>query len=264
MRGAAAAFPSIDRREIIMNIFQACYFGPTPADAAILDRRSGPRARHRESGHGRVRFTARAGLLAMRGLADESRAASLRADELWEEVGAAPALRLAIRQPVGEAERFLGRPEVADAIFREMAEQYAASGETGFNSTISALLALSLCDQAKFDEAEVYAARSRRLAAEDDFASQAGWRMTQAQVLLDRGDVGAALALADEAVAINGATDYPNWGGEGYEIRGTILLAAGRVPEARGAISEALARYERKGTVPWAERARLRLEALGV
>ena len=54
-----------------------------------------------------------------------------------------------------------------------------------------------------------------------------------------------------------------NWQGEGYEIRGGILLAAGRVPEAREAIAEALARYQLKGTVPWAERARSRLEALG-
>jgi predicted negative regulator of RcsB-dependent stress response len=143
-----------------------------------------------------------------------------------------------------------------------MAESYTASGETGFNSTISGLLALSLCDQAKFDEAEVQAARSRSLAAEDDFASQAASRMAQAQVLLDRGDVDAALVLADEAVAINGATDYLNWQGESYEIRAAILLAAGRVPEARAAFADALERYERKGTAPWAERARSRLQAI--
>jgi class 3 adenylate cyclase/predicted negative regulator of RcsB-dependent stress response len=261
LRGGAAGFPFIDRREIITNVYQACYFGPTPADAAILMVDQVHELAAGSLVMEAFRFTALAGLLAMRGLADESRAASLRADDRWDEVGA-PAMRLAMRQPVGEAERFLGRPDVAEAIFREMAESYTASGETGFNSTISGLLALSLCDQAKFDEAEVQAARSRSLAAEDDFASQAASRMAQAQVLLDRGDVDAALVLADEAVAINGATDYLNWQGESYEIRGTILLAAGRVPKARAAIADALERYERKGTVPWAERARLRLEAI--
>ena len=262
LRGAAAGFPFIDRREIIMNISMACYFGPTPVDAALL---MVDRAHELVAGSlvtQATRFTTRTGLLAMGGLADESRAASVRADELWDEVGA-PAMRLAIRQPVGEAERFLGRPVVAEGIFRAIGEQYTAVGETGFNSTISGLLALSLCDQGKFDEAEVHATKSRELAAVDDFASQAAWRSAQAQVLSHRKDLDAALALVDEAVAINGATDYINWQGEAYEIRGGILLAAGRVPEAREAIAQALARYQRKGTVPWAERARSRLEALG-
>jgi class 3 adenylate cyclase/predicted negative regulator of RcsB-dependent stress response len=262
LRGDAEALPFIDRREIITNVSVACYFGPTPAEAALrmVDQVHDlvPGSLVTQA----IRFTTRTGLLAMRGLAEESRAASIRADELWAEVGA-PGMRLAMRQPVGEAERYLGRSDVAEATFREMAEEYTTSGETGFNSTISGLLALSLCDQAKFDEAEVHAARSRSLAAEDDVASQAASRMAQAQVLLERGHVGAALALADEAVAIMAATDYLDWQGEAHEIRGTVLLAAGRVPEAREAIAEAVVRYERKGIVPWAERAHFRLEALG-
>jgi predicted negative regulator of RcsB-dependent stress response len=87
--------------------------------------------------------------------------------------------------------------------------------------------------------------------------------MARAQVLSYRKDFDAALVLTDEAVAIIGATDYLNWQGEAHEIRGVILLAADRVPEAREAFIEALERYERKGTVPWAERARSRLDALG-
>jgi predicted negative regulator of RcsB-dependent stress response len=205
----------------------------------------------------------RTGLLAMRGLVEESRAESFRADELWDEVGDA-GLRLTDRQPVGEAERFLGHPDVAEGIFRAAAEQLTALGETGFNSTYTGLLALSLCDQAKFDEAEVHATRSRELAAEDDFASQAAWRMAQAQVLSYRRDVDAALTLADEAIEITGGTDYINWQGEGYETRGIILLAAGRVPEAREAFGEALERYEGKGTATWASRVRSRLDALRV
>ncbi len=124
------------------------------------------------------------------------------------------------------------------------------------------LLALSLCDQAKFDEAEVIAAASRGFSAEDDFASQAAWRMAQAQVLSARNDPAGALSLADEAVAIMGTSDYLNWQGEAHEVRGIVLLAAGRSPEARAAFSEALTKYESKGTVTWADRARSRLDAL--
>ncbi|MGB7805417.1 MAG: hypothetical protein WBM72_07430, partial [Actinomycetota bacterium] len=75
-------------------------------------------------------------------------------------------------------------------------------------------------------------------------------------------DPDGALSLADEAVAIIGMTDYPNWQGEAHEIRGVVLLAADRVAAASAAFSEALMRYESKGTVVWADRTRSRLEAL--
>ena len=205
--------------------------------------------------------TSRAGLLAMQGRAEESRAESRRADELWAETGK-PELFSSYKQAVGEAERFLGRPEAAEAIFRASTERLTAMGETGFNSTHLGLLALSLCDQAKFDEAERIAAASRGFSAEDDFASQAAWRMAQAQVLSARNDPAGALSLVDEAVAIMGTSDYLNWQGEAHEIRGIVLLAAGRSPEARAAFSEALTKYESKGTVTWADRARSRLDAL--
>lgn len=184
-----------------------------------------------------------------------------RANDLWDEVGDA-GVRVTARQPLGEAEYYLGRFDLADEIFREQAEQLTALGETGVNSTVRGLLALSLCYQAKFDEAEVQATMSRELAAEDDLASQASWRLAQAQVLSHREDFVAALALADEAVTIYGGTDYISGHGEAHEIRGGILLAARRAPEAREAFAEALLMYERKGIVLWAERARSRLSAL--
>ena len=40
-------------------------------------------------------------------------------------------MRLAMRQPVGEAERFLGRPDVAEGIFRAIAEQYHRARRDG-------------------------------------------------------------------------------------------------------------------------------------
>jgi predicted negative regulator of RcsB-dependent stress response len=128
---------------------------------------------------------------------------------------------------------------------------------------MTALLALALCDLGRFDEAEGYAARSRELATEDDFASQAGWRLGVARILSARGDHAGALERADEAVAILGTTDYLSWQAEGHEVRGGVLGAAGRTQEARAALQEALERYERKGVVPSAERLRERLAALG-
>lgn len=76
-----------------------------------------------------------------------------------------------------------------------------------------------------FDEAEAYTTRSRELAAVDDLASQAAWRMAQAQILSSRRELDAALTLSDEAIGINGSTEYLNWQGGGYEVRGTSCSA---------------------------------------
>ena len=247
LRGAAAGFPFIDRAKIVMNISMSCFFGPTPASA----RPRSNRARELVAGSlisQAILSTIRTGLLAMQGFAEESRAAARRADELWDEVGST-AERLAMGQPVGEAQRFLGRPDVAEGIFRAIAEQYAALGETGFNSTVSAMLALSLCDQAKFDEAEVHATRSRELAAVDDFASQAAWRLAQAQVLSYRGT---STRRWRSPTRPSRSTVRPTTSTGRARVRDprVILLAAGRVPEAKEAFAEALELYEPQGTVP--------------
>ena len=68
-------------------------------------------------------------------------------------------------------------------------------GRPAFNSTITELLAQVLCDQGRYDEAESFAERSRGLTAEDDFASQSGWRMAKARILAHRGEVDEALRV---------------------------------------------------------------------
>jgi predicted negative regulator of RcsB-dependent stress response len=129
---------------------------------------------------------------------------------------------------------------------------------------MTALLASVLCDLERFDEAETNARRSRELSAEDDFASQAAWRIAQARVLSHRGEYDEAIALADEAVAINETTDYLTWQGESDEVRGMVLTAAGRTHEALEAYTRALDRFDRKGVVPAAARVRARIvELLG-
>jgi predicted negative regulator of RcsB-dependent stress response len=104
--------------------------------------------------------------------------------------------------------------------------------------------------------------RSRELSADDDFASQAAWRMAQARVLSHRGAHDEALALADEAIAINEKTDYLTWQAESDEVRGMVLTAAGRTDEAQETYDRALERFERKGVVPAIQRVRARVAEL--
>ena len=258
----APELPQSTRRRLARMLSTSAYFGPMPVDEAFrLHERAFDLAEDSILAH--VYFgTVRMGLLAMRGDAEGVREWFERIDRLIEEIGD---LRLVapVYQVRGEANRFLGWSEAAEREFRTGVEVLEGLGETGYNSTMSALLALSLCDEARFEEADVHAARSRELSAEDDFSSQTGWRMAQARILSNRARHGEAVALAAEAIDILSTTDYLVWQAEGHETLGTVLAAAGRTQEARAPFREALDRYQRKGVVPLAARIAGRLSALG-
>jgi class 3 adenylate cyclase/tetratricopeptide (TPR) repeat protein len=250
------------RHEISGQLSVSAYFGAIPVEEAfaVIERAHRLEGDSPSADASILRVTA--GLLGMAGRFEESHDAMARADALYEELGT-PMAVIATNQAPAETLRLEGRLEEAVRMLREMTEAYDTIGETGFNSTISALLALTLCDLERYEEAERFAAKSRELTAEDDFASQASWRMAQARVLADRGELEESLRLADEAVAINEGTDYIGWQGDAHEVRGSILEAAGREDEARVAYEEALDRYGRKGNVVAAARVRTRLEAVG-
>jgi tetratricopeptide (TPR) repeat protein len=258
LMGHASRWPRRDRRQLASEIGTSAYFGATPVDEALV---AVERARQIE----KTRLSAEVfalrvsgGLLAMAGRFEEANAAFDRCHQLVHELGD-PVRSKISTQIDGEALRLEGRTEDAERLFRSMIEILDAMGETGFNSTICALLAHTLCDQRRFDEAEPFVGRCREMAAEDDFASQASWRMAQARVLADRGQVEEALRLADEAVAINEETDYLSWQGDGLEVKGMVLETAGRDDDAQAAYGDSLDRFERKGNVVAADRVRARM-----
>jgi class 3 adenylate cyclase/tetratricopeptide (TPR) repeat protein len=249
------------RQEIAGQLGISAYFGSIPLEEgfAVLDRAFFVQG-DSPSGEGQdLRF--RAGLLGMAGRFEEAHVAIDRSVALFEELGRPNAIVFS-NQATGETFRLEGRLEEAEAIFREMHEAYESLGESGFNSTICGLLAQTLCDMGRYEEADTFAGKSRTLTAEDDFASQGLWRMARARVLAASGAFEEALRLADEAVDIFAGTDYLVYEGDGHEVRGLILGAAGRGEDARAAFEEALARYEQKGNVPAAARARARLVGL--
>jgi class 3 adenylate cyclase/tetratricopeptide (TPR) repeat protein len=257
----AAELPYTARRNLALNRAVSGYFGPATVDEAL---------RIHEQALGIVGDSVvgqaflgeiHAALLAMQGREEEYRVEQERVDRLMGEIGL-PEVLTNTYQGRGEAERFLGHLGAAERQFRKGVEEWDALGETGFNSTMTALLASVLCDLGRFEEAEANAARSRELSAEDDFASQAAWRMARARVVSHRGEHDEALALADQAVAINATTDYLTWQAESDEVRGMVLAAAGRTDEAIAAYGVALERFERKGAVPAAARTRTRIAEL--
>jgi class 3 adenylate cyclase/predicted negative regulator of RcsB-dependent stress response len=248
-----------DRWALATNLGTASYFGPSTVQEAF-------RTHHLALGLVEHSIVGRVGLVnslaalcAMQGDVDEWVVETERADRLFEEVPSMIGNRF---QAGGEAARVLGRLAEAEEIFRKAVEFWDARGETAFNSTVTALQALVLCDLERFDEAEDQAARSRDLSAEDDFASHAAWRMAQARVLSHRRSHDTAAVLAEQAVALLEPTDYLAWQAEGDEVHGIVLGAAGRTDVARAAFERAIDRFERKGVVPAVARVGGRLEQL--
>ena len=248
------------RAEICAQLVVNSYFGSVPAPRAldVLDR----------TAHLRQDFSARAhdlrvrgALLGMLGRFEEARSMFADADALYDELGA-PLAKISTGQVVAETLWLERRFDDAERILREMNASYDEMGETGFNSTVCSLLAEVLCDRGRFDEAETFAFRSRELSAEDDFASQSGWRIAEARVLASRDRVDEGLAMVDEAIAIAGRTDYLDWRGRCHEARGLVLEDGGRRDDARIAYQGALELVERKGAVVAASRVRARLDSI--
>ena len=257
----SAGMSGRDMREVALQITTGAYFGPLPVEEALQAVERAGQFQKESLATEAIMFRAGGGLLTMAGRSEEADAAFDRALHLFGELGE-PFRGTLSRQVDGEALMLRGMYEEAERLFRFMIEPLDAMGETGFNSTVRGLLARTLCDLERFEEADAVASRSRELAAEDDFASQAYWRMARARVLAHRAEFDEAIRLADEVIAINDRTDYLAGQGDGWEVRGLVLEAAGRGDEARQAYEEAIDRYERKGNIVAAARVRARIDGL--
>jgi Flp pilus assembly protein TadD len=201
-------------------------------------------------------------MLAMDGRFDESRRLLEQARAVADDLGR-PAWAGGILLGKGAVELIAGDAAQAERVLREGREEFLRVGEKGVLSTLSANLALTVCLQGRFDEAEPFIEESREFASTEDIASQLGWRLAKAMVLADRGELAEAELLAREAVALAMGGDALDDQGEALSALAQVLVAAGRSEEAGALLHEAIDRYERKGNVVSAGRARERLAAQG-
>ena len=88
------------------------------------------------------------------------------------------------------------------------------------------------------------------------------WRQVRAKVLAHRSDREEAERLAREAVARAEETDQLNGHGDALVDLAEVLEVAGKPDEAKAALEQALALYERKGNLVMAERTRAKLAEL--
>jgi class 3 adenylate cyclase/tetratricopeptide (TPR) repeat protein len=140
--------------------------------------------------------------------------------------------------------------------------EYCVELEAASLATHAPVLGWILCALGRHEEAEPLAQKGRDLADPNDIAAQIVWRRVQALVHAHRGEHTEAERLAQEAVVYAERTDSLFWQGEALADLAEVLEAAGRPDEATAALSEALARYQRKQIIPLARRTRERLATL--
>jgi class 3 adenylate cyclase/tetratricopeptide (TPR) repeat protein len=203
----------------------------------------------------------RAHALAMLGRFDEARAILAEARTRLADRGGELALALTMGSSAF-VELLAGKPAAAVEFGEEAFRLLGELGEKGAQSVAAGNLAQALYALDRLDEADAWACRAAELGASDDAEIEMLWRQVRAKVLAERSEQEEAERLAREAVAIGEDTDWLNWQADAHADLAEVLTLADRPQEAAGALEQALARYERKGNVVMAKRARARLAEL--
>jgi class 3 adenylate cyclase/tetratricopeptide (TPR) repeat protein len=137
-------------------------------------------------------------------------------------------------------------------VLREGYEMLERMGRTTHVSTIAAHLGEAVFHQGRVDEAERLSAVSEELGARDDRYNEAAWRRLRAKVLVARGDLIRAEALARQAVDVAADIGFIDDAALSWLSLAEILRSTVH-DEADAAAAEALALFERKGNLVGAE-----------
>jgi tetratricopeptide (TPR) repeat protein len=240
---------------VLTHLANSVYWGPTPVPDAI---RRCEEILELGSGHLIVEANVLCylgGFLAMQGRFDESKEQLTRGRSVFEELGHSYGVA-ASTLVAGPARLLAGEAVEAEQLLRAAWTTLEAMGETAILSSVTAFLAESLYAQGRFDEVEETTRISEAAAADDDEASQIGWRATRAKALARRGELEVAERLARSAVERAEETDFLNMHGDALLSLATVLAAAGRVDEAESLAARAVELYELKGNAAAARRAR--------
>jgi class 3 adenylate cyclase len=244
LRHASAAGDRREESRAVDALCNSLLYGPTRVEDALAECKqllAGDRVS--PSMQANVLSTV-AGLETMRGDFEGARRAYGEAAHLFQELG--------LRMPLAGLTQ-IGVPMELLAGDPEAAEQEARRGleimeSAGLGSIQGPLVAESLLAQGRREEAEL------ALGELGDDAPQlppwqVKWRAVRARLDIAAGRPESAVALAEEAVAIAGATDDPTMRAEALVALAEALTAAARLEEAATAAGQARAAFESKGHV---------------
>jgi hypothetical protein len=234
----------------------AMYHGPTPVEEALEACR---KLAASESADG----FARAGIIAIKALLralgggfDEARYLLDESVHRYRELGHRASVAADLGWVRGELELIAGDPQAAEEILGPLCRELADMGATEPLSTRAADLAEALYLQDRGGEALEWTQIAEANAAVDDLSAQFSWRGVRAKVFARANDDESAESLGREAVRIVEQTDALNQHAKLLLDLSEVLRMGGRPGEATKAARLALTRYEQKGNVIGAERAR--------
>ena len=244
----------------LVNALGNAVFGPTPVVEAMTLSREVLLHVKGHPGHEADASLLVAQLESMRGNVETARAKIAHARSLFRELGHTHSLA-SMTDAASEVERDAGDVLAAERERRSGYRAFRSMGAVAFQATWAAWLADLLVLLDREDEAldlarEVRAFRRRRHHRAGPVAHG------QAKVLARQGDGAKAWQLAEEAVQIAHRTDWLNLQGDAHMALAEVLRLAGRQGDAAEAAGHAVDRFEEKGNVVSAARARGLLEEL--
>jgi class 3 adenylate cyclase/tetratricopeptide (TPR) repeat protein len=230
-------------------------WGPTPVDEALRLTDRILRESTSRLATGGVTFVSGALGLMLDTASAEAHARVAEGAAILDELGQL-LHRESARMTVATAHLLAGDGRPAE---REMRTAHAAlkpRGEKAFLSSVSGLLALALCAQGGYEEADAFATESEAIGAADDYTTQAAWRGARAQILAARGEPEAASAVGREGVAVTDSTDLLTDRALSLLALASALRTVGRSIEAREVLAELADVLARKHAVAGAAYAR--------
>jgi class 3 adenylate cyclase/tetratricopeptide (TPR) repeat protein len=236
----------------------AALYGPTPADAAIRRCEGILRSARGDRRTEGLVSSLLARLVAMQGDVERGRSLYRHAQATLAEAARDVVAASTSLDSCG-VEVLAGDLAAAEAELRRDYAALEALGERYLRSTVAGELARVLAMRGDGDAAWTFSRAAEELAALDDVASQALWRLGRAR-LLARSEPGEAVRLANDAVQLLAATDARVTQAEALRDLAEVCFSAGREAEAHDAAARALELHEAKGNVVAAAGTRALLE----
>jgi tetratricopeptide (TPR) repeat protein len=248
-------------RDVLGMVLGTILFGSTSAAEGIAETRE-IREQHPDSLEIQA-WTNRVmgSLIALQGDEDTGRKLLEEARATFAELGHDEALAV---HPFSMAplELRAGNPGAAERELRAGLEILEGTGERARAGHLAAMLAGVLAQQGRLDEADEHLAMARETIQEIDVSGRSQLKISTARVLARRGELEEALSLAAEAVGlIEGTQELLNMP-ELFMWQAEVLELAGRVEDAKAALTKAVDAAARKGSVVGVALATERLAAL--
>ena len=176
--------------------------------------------------------------------------------ELVQKLGETPHRRIMVCETGAMVAMIDRDPARLERELRPAYELLTTMQDTTLLCSYSALLAHACANQGRFAEAIALSEESEALSSEDDYDAQSRWRSARGLALAGEGRFSEAAALAEQALTVASATDDLTLQGDALLDLAQIAMRAGDVDRARRNLDEAIVRFERKGNLASAQRAR--------